>query len=73
MLRTTNIFELVERRYLEHCDRTGKSAKYAVWFETSDNPRTPWKTVNNVFQNIPNILSSTVESCITYFEMAEVG
>ena len=29
---TTNLFELVERRYFEHFGRASKSAKYAVWF-----------------------------------------
>ena len=28
----TNLFELVERRYFEHFDRTSKSARYADWF-----------------------------------------
>ena len=29
---TTNLFELVERRYFEHFSRTSKSARYAGWF-----------------------------------------
>ena len=29
---TTNLFELVERRYFEHFDRTSKSARYACVF-----------------------------------------
>ena len=29
---TTNLFELVERRYFEHFGRTSKSARYAGWF-----------------------------------------
>ena len=29
---TTNVFELVERRYFEHFGRTSKSARYAGWF-----------------------------------------
>ena len=28
---TTNLFELVERRYFEHFGRTSKSARYAGW------------------------------------------
>ena len=28
----TNLFEFVERRYLEHFGRTSKSARYAGWF-----------------------------------------
>ena len=29
---TTNLFELVERRYFEHFGRTSKSARCAGWF-----------------------------------------
>ena len=29
---TTNLFELVERRYFKHFGRTSKSARYAGWF-----------------------------------------
>ena len=29
---TTNLFELVERRYFEHFGRASKSARYAGWF-----------------------------------------
>ena len=29
---TTNLFELVERRYFEDFGRTSKSARYAGWF-----------------------------------------
>ena len=29
---TTNLFELVERRYFEHFGRTSKSVRYAGWF-----------------------------------------
>ena len=29
---TSNLFELVERRYFEHFGRTSKSARYAGWF-----------------------------------------
>ena len=50
---TTNLFELVERRYFEHFGRTSKSARYAGWF-----PFRARKVIAHILKCIRNLTGS---------------
>ena len=48
--RTTNIFEIIERRYFEHFGRTSKSARYTGWLFFR-----VWKVITHILKWMRNL------------------